>query len=652
MRQIYAPSSADLPRLSADTLFFDPANSYSYLGFVDDTARHIERVQLSDATLWHRFVSQFRADSDGEDAGWRGEYWGKMMRGACFVYAYTKSPTLYQTLRTTVLEMLESADSDGRISTYGRNREFRGWDIWSRKYVLLGLQYFMDICPEEELNARILASLCAQADYIIERIGDGEKKIPITHTAKHWRGLNSSSILEPIVRLYNRTGEQKYLNFASYIVELGATDISNIFELAYQNDFAPYQYPITKAYEMISCFEGLLEYYRVTKSEHYKTAVLNFAERVLEGDYTVIGCSGCTHELFDHSTVRQANTTNGVIMQETCVSVTLMKFFWNLLSLTGETKYADAFERTFYNAYLGALNTESVIEPTIAAEHPDWKLAPLPFDSYSPLTAGTRGNGVGGLMLMSDMHYYGCCACISPAGIGLLPKIHLMAFENGLACNLYIAGSATASTPGGQRVTLITDTDYPVSGEVKITLSMEAPEEMALSFRIPAWSRETRTTVNGEALDALPGYFTIKRIWRNSDIVTLSFDMRTEIIRPIPYGTDILMNHVIWKAQYVVPSFDREDPLARHHFALRRGPLMLAIDERLGLSADTPIFPATDGKGYAEIEALSLDTCPYPAILYVALKTTDGKAVPLTDYSSAGKTWNKDSRMAVWLRTE
>ena len=46
-------------------------------------------------------------------------------------------------------------------------------------------------------------------------------------------------------------------------------------------------------------------------------AVINFANRVLESDFTVIGCCGCTCEMFDHSTVRQANTTNGKIAQET-----------------------------------------------------------------------------------------------------------------------------------------------------------------------------------------------------------------------------------------------------------------------------------------------------------------------------------------------
>ena len=141
-------------------------------------------------------------------------------------------------------------------------------------------------------------------------------------------------------------------------MQSGGTSVANVFDLAFENDFYPYQYPITKAYEMISCFEGLLEFYRVTKNERYKTAIINFADRILESDFTVIGSSGCTHELFDHSAVRQANTTNGIIMQETCVTVTLMKFFYQLTLLTGEPKYADAFERSLFNAYLGSVNTE------------------------------------------------------------------------------------------------------------------------------------------------------------------------------------------------------------------------------------------------------------------------------------------------------
>lgn len=42
------------------------------------------------------FDQQFRDQQDGENQGWRGEYWGKMMRGAVMVYEYSQNRELYQ----------------------------------------------------------------------------------------------------------------------------------------------------------------------------------------------------------------------------------------------------------------------------------------------------------------------------------------------------------------------------------------------------------------------------------------------------------------------------------------------------------------------------------------------------------------------------
>lgn len=435
--------------------------------------------------LWARFVQQFREDAD-YDAGWRGEYWGKMMRGACFVYSYTQNPELYRILSDTVEEIITTQDENGRISSYGINHEFDGWDLWGRKYVLLGMQYFLEICNDDALKENIIVSMCRQVDYIISKVGNEGGKKQITKCTRHWRGLNSSSILEPVVRLYSLTSEQKYFDFAKYIVDSGATDVENIFKLAYEDNMYPYQYSVTKAYEMMSCFEGLLEFYRITGEKWYKTAVVNFANKILESDFTVIGSSGCTHELFDHSTARQANTTNGAIQQETCVTVTLMKFMYQLTLLTGDARYVDAFERSFYNAYLGTLNTESVIEPTIIKEHSDWAIEALPFDSYSPLTSGTRGNGIGGLKVVSDNHYYGCCACIGAAGIGLVPKMQLMSANDGFAVNLYINGSVKSHTPSGKEVSFDFNTEYTRSGKVEIKINIDKAETFKLLLRNPA----------------------------------------------------------------------------------------------------------------------------------------------------------------------
>mgnify|MGYP003514097671 CR=1 FL=1 len=650
--QLYKEKTANYPRLKTDTFFANYSNSYKYSGTVHDAMVFIEEFQLLDRDLWKRFVQQFRDDSDF-DAGWRGEFWGKMMRGGCYTYSYTKNAQLYEILKSTVSDMMDSADELGRISTYGVDHEFDGWDIWSRKYVLLGMQYFLEICEDEKFSEKVINSMRSQVDYIISKIGrEEEGKKPITLATRHWRGLNSCSILEPVVRLYSLTEEKKYLDFAEYIVSCGGTDIVNIFELAYKNEFYPYQYPVTKAYEMTSCFEGLLEYYRIVGTEWHKTALINFADRILESDFTVIGTAGCSHELFDHSTVRQANTTNYRVMQETCVTVTLMKFFYQLHLLTGNPKYADAFEKSYYNAYLGAINTERVVKMTVWEEHPDVCMEPMPFDSYSPLTAGIRGTAIGGMRIMSDKHYYGCCACIGSLGNGLFPKMQLLTSKKGLVLNLYANGSVKTELPSGGKVTLNIKTDYPKSGKILIEVECDSEEQFELLLRNPEWSKDTSLKINGTSNEVKAGYISLDRVWKSGDKVELELDMTTEAIYPIPYGHDILMNHVVWGHNYMISTYDKEDEIAHRHIALRRGPIMLAQENRLGYSVDEPIDVKVEKKGNVEVKIPETDSAPYRHIVEAKVPLTDGSYMTVTDYASAGKLWNDESKMAVWMLTK
>ena len=628
-------------------------NSSKFNGILDQSVKFIEEVQLLREDLWRRFVNQFKEEDADFEGGWRGEYWGKMMRGACFVYEYSQNPKLYQVLTDTIKDILTAEDELGRISSYAVNHELEAWDMWGRKYVLLGMQYYLEICKDEELAQKVIESMCRQVDYIMSKIGLPEDgKILITRATRHLRGLNSSSILEPIVRLYKLTKEQKYFDFATYIVNCGGTDVVNIFDLAYEDKFYPYQYPVTKAYEMTSCFEGLLEYYYVTGEEKYKTSIVNFANKVLESDFTIIGCSGCTHELFDHSTVRQANTTNGRIQQETCVTVTLMKFFYRLAVLTGDSKYVDAFETSLYNAYLGAINTESVIDPGMYVVHPDWKAEALAFDSYSPLTADVRGKGIGGLKIMSDMHYYGCCVCIGPAGLGLAAKMAVTTDEKAVSLNLFVDGVMKVSTPSGNPLILKVDTTYPVSGRVKVEVEPEQAEKFNFKIRIPAWSKRTGLAVNGELVEVTEGYVSLYKEWASGDKLELLLDMRTEAIRPIPYGSQILMNHVIWGANMMIPTYDEEDPMAKYHLALRRGPIVLAQENRLGYRVDEPVDILVREDGYVDVTFPEKPIAPYENILELEVPLRDGSKMHVTDYASAGKLYNEESKMAAWMLTK
>lgn len=624
-------------------IFFEKNNEIQFQSILNSNISFINNFDLKNPEIWKRFVNQYIIHSDNEGS-WCGEFWGKMMRGACFVYSYTKDRELYNILRNTVTEIINSADKFGRISTYDIEYEFDAWDIWCRKYVLLGLEYFYEICEDDSLKKDIINSLRQQTNYIISKIGHKEHgKLPITSATRHWRGLNSSSLLEPIIKLYNLTNEKIYFDFAKYIVDCGGTDVVNIFDLAYKKELRIYEYPVTKAYEMTSCFIGLIDFYRVTKDEYYKTAIINYADLILQDEFTVIGSAGCTHELFDHSLVRQANTTNGDVAQETCVTVTLMQFFYQLNLLTGDSKYMDAFEISLYNAYLGAINTEKCINYNSQISDNLIK-EPLPFDSYSPLVSGLRGTKIGGFKSMRDNYYYGCCACIGSAGIGLAMKSAFLSTNNGIIINLFEKGEISQPINNEKNINLVIDTDYPVNQDVNITVKTEGFYKIII--RNPNWSENTRVHINSEDVTAQKGYISLEREWNKNDKIEISFDMKIKVIRPTPYGSQVIMNKVVWGKNYMVSSFDKEDPIANKHIALQRGPLMLAQDERFGYNSDDAI----DIKLNNNTVSFKFDTSsPFPCILNCEVEIKNGKALKLTDYASAGKDWK--SKIAVWILT-
>ena len=77
----------------------------TYQGVTDFMNRFIQKEQLYDTKLWDEFVRQYTFNSD-DDYTWRGEFWGKMMRGACLTYQYTRDEKLLNILESSVRKML------------------------------------------------------------------------------------------------------------------------------------------------------------------------------------------------------------------------------------------------------------------------------------------------------------------------------------------------------------------------------------------------------------------------------------------------------------------------------------------------------------------------------------------------------------------
>jgi DUF1680 family protein len=544
-----------------------------------------------------------------ETAMWQCEFWGKWFTSAALAYRYQPTPENRAILDRAVQGLLATQTPDGYIGTYQHSAELAGWDVWGRKYVLLGLVAYYDLTGDQE----VLRAACRAADYTIGQIGPGKADIL---KSGQWAGLAPSSILEPMVLLYRRTGERRYLDFAQYIVhrwgEPGglnlirkAIDGVPVFRMfpgpkPVVKDYGDYGQ--SKAYEMMSCFEGLAELYRVTGKPEYLEAVQKVYNDIASTEITVLG-SGSDWERWCNGHVRQLDSMHE--WMETCVTTTWIKFSAQLLRLTGESSYADQIERTAYNSLLGAQRDDgqwwSHISPLAGVRLP------------APEQCGIHVN---------------CCVASGPRSLMLLPALAVLQDKAGPVVQFYEAGTARAPLPSGRNVDLEIQGDYPRHGEVEIVVKPEAAESFSLALRIPAWSRQTKIEVNGEPCPGIKpaSYARIAREWKPGDRIRISFELKTRAVC---------------------------EPGGSSHIALVRGPVVLAFDRRITKpAAATAATVQADTDGFVDAVEVR-EGLPEGIRLALDVPFVDGAGkttlVRMCDYASAGRTWTEDSALRVWL---
>ena len=141
---------------------------------------------------------------------WQSEFWGKWTLGAVGSYRYNRDPELLAKITRGVQAILATQSPDGYIGNYAPDAQLGGWDVWGRKYTMLGLLAYYDLTGDK----KSLEGAVKLADHLLTQI-PAQKSIV---RAGYYRGMPPSSVLVPMVMLYNRTMDSRYLDFAKYIV--------------------------------------------------------------------------------------------------------------------------------------------------------------------------------------------------------------------------------------------------------------------------------------------------------------------------------------------------------------------------------------------------------------------------------------------------
>jgi len=479
---------------------------------------------------------------------WLGEQPGKWLEAAILTSATTHDDQLREEART-VLERLEAAQqADGYLGVTDTayrttTRPVRGMDAYEGYFTLHAL-----ISASQQLNdPAALAAAKKFGDFWLANFGPGKnefsgKRVQLNHTllaghSVHF-GLEGTLLIDPIMRLYEVTGDPRYLRWCQWVVSnidkwSGCDTFSNLDNVVSGQMTLDQVQPYVHAHTFHMNFEGFLRLYRATGDQSLLRKVMaswdDIASRQM---YITGGVSVGEHYEHGHTLPNRGSVV------ETCASMSWIELSQMLLELTGNPKYADAIERLMFNHLAAAQSWESGI-----------------FRYHTPLL-GERPLGY--------QHGPDCCTSSGPRIMGELPGLIYASGADGIFINQYANATATVPLVGGGPVQVHQTTRYPAGNDVRIELTPATPREFALHLRIPAWCDGASVTINGGAplAQKAGSYAVVRRTWSKSDVVMLKLPMPVKWVQG-DYG-----NTGLW--------------------CLTRGPIVYALDSLWFQGVSTP----------------------------------------------------------------
>ena len=551
-------------------------------------------------------------DASGVGGYWQGEFWGKLMMGAARVAMYTGDAELKRFIVDECRRLMRYQDDDGYLGSYKDKtlvyirdekacRKAHGWlaqwNLWNRKYTIWGMLMAWKATEEPE----ILSSVERQMNQWIDMMHGLKLQLHDAGTPR-FVGLPAMSILKPLLMLYEATGNRKYLAYAEEMLPDWDRDDNaapNFFRNAFSGKHVHEWYPNpdewAKAYEMMSCLDGLLEHYRVTGYRRSLETVIAIRNDLVETELNALGGVGYRDKFA--GAVNRPNAAT-----EVCDSIHWMRLNYDLFLITGEPKYMDSVEKCYYNAFLAGVFRNGKWGAFAARSHVHHQTAQT--------ACGFKHNH--------------CCVNNVPRGFMDVAEGTVSTNAAGdVYVNFY--QDATVTLDG---LSLSVSGSYPVGDSVKVVLDAKRPR--TVRFRIPGWSKKDNDRGSWRTVAVPAG--------RSEHVLAFDFTPRFVMSSAKPVEGNVRSNAAV--VSWAKGDFLNLDVLARAldrpAARLERGPLILAKAMTVGDSVDEIFARQTENGRAAEV---SLSPIPSPNAFgawQATIRTPKGEAqVGVCDYQSA-----------------
>ena len=459
----------------------------------------------------------------------------KALEGMAYSLINTPDPELEKKADEWIDKFAAAQQPDGYINTFytltGLDKRWTNMD--KHEMYCAGHMIEAGVAYYQATGKRKLLDVCIRmTDHMMSQFGPGKR---------HWVPGHEEIELA-LVKLYQTTQEQKYLDFAYWLLEErghghGTMGDEGKWDPVYYQDIVPVRRLTDISGHAVRCmylYCGMADVAALKNDTGYIAAMDRLWDDVVHRNMYITGGIGSSRD--NEGFTEDYDLPNLDAYCETCASVGMELWNQRMNQLTGDSKYIDVLERSLYNGALAGISL-----------------------------GGDRFFYVNPLESKGDHHrqeWYGCACCPSQLS-RFLPSIGNYIYassDDALWVNLYI-GNTGQIRIGETDILLTQETDYPWDGSVKLTISTSQPLEKEIRLRIPNWCKTYDLSINGKRINVSEekGYAVIKD-WKSQDVIALDMDMPVEIVAADPHVKENFGKRVIQRGPLVYCMEEIDNP--------------------------------------------------------------------------------------------
>lgn len=498
--------------------------------------------------------------SEGNHYGWlfQDSDVYKWLESAANTYAIKNDEKLKGMMDEIVSLIEDAQDDDGYISTFYQieapdlkfRRLFESHELYSAGHLIEAAVAHYKATGDERLI--IVSKKLVQC--IQKAFGPEEGKI---------NGADGHQEIElALIRLYELTGEQDYLDLSEWFLVIRGQDpdfyqkqirdnkkkglnqgttpnINTVYHQAHK-PVLEQEEAVGHAVRLVYMATAMAEVAYYNKNDKMLSASKRIWNNIVKKRMYITGGIGST--VHGEAFTFDYDLPNDTMYCETCASIGLMYFARAMLKNEQDEKYASVMERALYNTVISGM--------ALDGEH-FFYVNPLEVDPHASKKDPGKSH-----VKATRPSWFGCACCPPNLArtITSLDRYIASVTENTLLIHLYMDMEGQYQLED-QKVSVSQKTELPHEGKVDVTVShVEKPFTMKL--RIPGWAKDFKVHSNNEIIKTKisNGY--------------LHLDIEEDITLSLTFEMPVLE----WRAHPLV----KED---KGKVALQRGPFVYCIEE-------------------------------------------------------------------------